>query len=531
MASVRGEVSASQLTVELAEAKLHYSLGETDTLLKMLSPASREEAEPAAAAPTKQQLYDRHRRSVEGLRQESAARLQSYRRARSLSPSKHPRSPGLAGQACSRGGGPSRPQEYLQQLRQEVIESTRVPDPPKDEGHYPSEIQQLLRDYGRAREEACSEIARARDRLRQRTELEKRRLQQQAMAVATKDEGRFCTRISNSTLCTSSSLSLSSGHTSGYVSGHTTQLKDTSRLHPPTQEPGLHDEGSKVRGRPPPCGSQGSRSQRCWLSTQDVHREYPGSEFKPLLTSSPSTSVCPRQRSSSFGSASSVSAAYQDVASGLLGRALLEVRLAAAGDTANLLLGKASAGWRHQGEERGIQAYYRPSCSPTVHGFLGAGELDGPLVDLWDLLRQPANSHLYNPMVRSAWARPLDGSTQLVYLLTNPSVCHLSQPRDFCCISVESKQGEVRALALQSVFEESLPRPSADAVRGEMMPSAWILQPITRSGQEVIRVVYLLQVDLGSPSLPARLLGSVARRHAAVIAELSSHLRAHPPDK
>ena len=59
MASVRGEVSASQLTVELAEAKLHYSLGETDTLLKMLSPASREEAEPAGAAPTKQQLYDR----------------------------------------------------------------------------------------------------------------------------------------------------------------------------------------------------------------------------------------------------------------------------------------------------------------------------------------------------------------------------------------------------------------------------------------------------------------------------------------
>ena len=67
------------------------------------------------------------------------------------------------------------------------LQSTpRVPDPPKDEGHYPSEIQQLLRDYGRAREEACSEIARARDRLRQRTELEKRRLQQQAMAVATK---------------------------------------------------------------------------------------------------------------------------------------------------------------------------------------------------------------------------------------------------------------------------------------------------------------------------------------------------------
>ena len=68
---------------------------------------------------------------------------------------------------------------------------------------------------------------------------------------------------------------------------------------------------------------------------------------------------------------------------------------------------------RHQGEERGVQAYYRPSSGPTVHGFLGAGELDRPLADLWDLLRQPAHSHLYNPAVRSAWTRPLDGSTQL----------------------------------------------------------------------------------------------------------------------
>ena len=68
---------------------------------------------------------------------------------------------------------------------------------------------------------------------------------------------------------------------------------------------------------------------------------------------------------------------------------------------------------RHQGAERGVQAYYRPSHCPTVHGFLGAGELDGPLADVWALLRQPAHSHLYNPAVRSAWTRPLDGSTQL----------------------------------------------------------------------------------------------------------------------
>lgn len=57
-------------------------------------------------------------------------------------------------------------------------------------------------------------------------------------------------------------------------------------------------------------------------------------------------------------------------------------------------------------------------------------------------------------------------------------------------------------LAMQSVFEESLPRPSVDTVRGEMFPSAWILQRSQRQGREIVTVIYLLQVTfLSSPSI------------------------------
>lgn len=49
-------------------------------------------------------------------------------------------------------------------------------------------------------------------------------------------------------------------------------------------------------------------------------------------------------------------------------------------------------------------------------------------------------------------------------------------------------------LAMQSVFEESLPRPSVDAVRGEMLPSCFVLQPVRRGRREATRVIYLLQV-------------------------------------
>lgn len=55
----------------------------------------------------------------------------------------------------------------------------RIPDAQRGDAQRPCDIEQLLRDYSRAREEARTEIARARERLRERTEQEKRRLQQQ----------------------------------------------------------------------------------------------------------------------------------------------------------------------------------------------------------------------------------------------------------------------------------------------------------------------------------------------------------------
>uniref|UniRef100_A0A8C2XMM0 START domain-containing protein n=1 Tax=Cyclopterus lumpus TaxID=8103 RepID=A0A8C2XMM0_CYCLU len=520
MATVSLNVNPRPLTVELTEAKLHYGLGETDTLLKMLSPRTRGRLEAPTAASTKQRLYDKHRRSIEGLRQEREERLQTHQRARSLSPGQHPRSsPQEAGSSSEVSAAtPGGRKEYLQQLRQEVIDGTRVPDPRRGEGRCPSDIEQLLRDYGRAREEARTEIAKARERLRERTEQEKKRLQQQSLSQEVTEDLRHRTRISSSTLCTGSSLSLSSGPTSGYNSGNTLQRGNRPLL--TGQIPGFQDEGPKVRTRPPVSGPQSVKSQRAWLSAHDVRLEPPVASFEPLMTSSPSPSTRGRQRTASFGSSSSISTTYQDITSSLLGRALAEVRLASSGDLSNLLMSKTTAGWSYQGEERGVRAYYKPSSSPSVHGFLGAGELDRPLDGLWTAICRLSKSHMYNRSVRSVWTRPLDDSTQLVYVLTDPSTCHLSQPRDFCCISTESRQAGLCVLAMQSVFEESLPRPSVDAVRGEMMPSCWILQPIRRGGRDATRVVYLLQVDLGTPSFPHRLSNTVARRHAAVIADL-----------
>lgn len=55
----------------------------------------------------------------------------------------------------------------------------RVQEPKRRSIQHPSDIELLLRDYQRAREETKTEIARARDKLRERAEQEKRRIREQ----------------------------------------------------------------------------------------------------------------------------------------------------------------------------------------------------------------------------------------------------------------------------------------------------------------------------------------------------------------
>ncbi|KPP71383.1 stAR-related lipid transfer protein 9-like [Scleropages formosus] len=539
MAAVRLDLNPHQLTVELAEAKLHYGLGETDTLLKLLKSDSIEEP---FVVSKKQELYERHRKSIEGLRQKREERLRTCRRARSLSPSKHSVSTGQSQKSpVTATELPSQQREYLQKLPQAVVTSTSTTPPSKQEGACPSEIELLLQDYGRAREEARMEIARARDRLRERAEQEKRRLQQQALSQFLKDDLRFRTRASNSTLCTGSSLSLSSGPTSGYNSSNTVLLKEANRLSQTLQVSDKTKDAVVISSVPPVPASQNVGSHRPWLSAQDVRVEHTDVrvELDPQLP--PSSSPPGWKRTLSLSSAPSVSTYFQDIAASAVSSAISEIRSAADGDLQNLLVGRSSGGWRHQGTERGVQAFYKSSSSLGRYSFLGAAELERPLPSLWCMIRDHSKTHLYHHCVHTTWTRPLDSSTQLVYLLTDCSTCRLSQPRDFCCISAESKQvilalsahnlfycnstlkneGEW-VLALRSVNEESLPPPNANAVRGELLPSAWLLQPGYQGGREIIRVVYLLQVDLGTPALPQRLLSSVARKQAAVIAELDA---------
>ncbi|XP_009275845.1 PREDICTED: stAR-related lipid transfer protein 9 [Aptenodytes forsteri] len=515
MSGIHLDLHQHPLTVELTEAKLNYGIGETDALLRVLQSGT---ADDLVAIPVKQQLYERHMRTIETLRKEREKRLQRYQRSRSLSPQKHlsllqtldasQRDPDL----------PSRRREYLQQLRRDVVENTRVQEPKRSIQH-PSDIELLLRDYQRAREETKTEIARARDKLRERAEQEKRRIREQIFSQLQKEEARLKTLASTSTLCTDSSLSLSSGPTSGYNSSNTATYT-ASNL---SSQEGQVSSGSALLSRDTRGRSAVRNSQLYVLEQLQKDSTSEACRIQPPL---PSSSIsCRFTHGLTISVSSSSTKGYQDLSKHILANATTEVMAACSHNLRNLYTCQAAAGWKYQCTEKEVLVYYKVFPSATRHGFLGAGVIERPLPYVWGLVRDPGKRHLYDRTINTARIhKKVTSHIQLVYLVTDTSLCYLKQPRDFCCITVEAKEENLSVLAIQSVYDASMPHPCKEVVRGEILPSAWILEPDVVNGRDITRVIYMAQVDLGAPAIPARLLSSIAKRQPLVIARLAHFL-------
>ncbi|NXV76252.1 STAR9 protein, partial [Atlantisia rogersi] len=499
------------LTVELTEAKLNYGIGETDALLRVLQSGT---ADDLVAIPVKQQLYERHMRTIEILRKEREKRLQRYQRSRSLSPQKHLSLLQTLDASQRDLDLPSRRREYLLQLRRDVVENTRVQEPKRRSVQRPSEIELLLRDYQRAREETKTEIARARDKLRERAEQEKKRIREQIFSQLQKEEARLKNLASTSTLCTDSSLSLSSGPTSGYNSSNTATYTAGN----------LGNQEGQVRNNWP-----GRQEQRDSIGTETFFEMVCHSHRAGQVSSRippPSGSIsCRFTHGLTISVNSSSTKGYQDLSKHILANATTEVMAACSHNLRNLYTCQAAAGWKYQCTEKEVLVYYKVFPSATRHGFLGAGVIERPLPCVWGLVRDPGKRPLYDRTINTAHVhKKVTSHIQLVYLVTDTSLCYLKQPRDFCCITVEAKEENLSVLAVQSVYDATMPHPGKEVVRGEILPSAWILEPDIVNGRDITRVIYMAQVDLGAPAIPTRLLSSIAKWQPLVIARLAHFL-------
>ncbi|XP_006883276.1 PREDICTED: stAR-related lipid transfer protein 9 [Elephantulus edwardii] len=506
------------LSMELTEAKLYHGFGETDALLQMLQSGTGEALaaeEPELSTtepvpPTWEELYVRQKKAIETLWRDRAERRKTFSQRRSPSPQKQLSLLPNMDFPKRALNLPSRRREYLQQLRKDVVETTRQDpegfSPPSvhrrsESAHLPSDIELMLRDYQQAREEAKMEIAQARNRLRERTEREKLKIRQQIVSQLLREKEKLHTLANSSPLCTSSSGSLSSAVTSGYNS--------IPALFGQLQSPDSLGDTNL------------SDSRDTWIGDSWGHSEV---RQNRLYRNRASTGSCSCSPSSLSSTGTCFSSSYQDLAKHIVHVSMADVMAACSDNLHNLFMGQAAAGWTYQGEEQQVQLYYKVFSS-TRHGFLGAGVVPQPLAQVWTAVSDPTLWPLYHKPIQTARLHQRVTSTiSLVYLVCSTTLCALKQPRDFCCVCVEAKEGQMSIMAAQSVYDTSMPRPSREMVRGEILPSAWILQPLTVEGKEMTRVIYLAQVELGAPGFPPQLLNSFIKQQPLVIARLESFL-------
>lgn len=216
---------------------------------------------------------------------------------------------------------------------------------------------------------------------------------------------------------------------------------------------------------------------------------------------------------------------YQDLAKHIVSTSMADVMAACSDNLHNLFIRQATDGWNYQGEEQEVQLYYK-EFSSTRHGFLGASVVSQPLSQVWAAVSDPTLWPLYHKPIQTARLHQrVTNSISLVYLVCDTTLCELKQLRDFCCVCVEAKEGCLSIMAAQSVYDASMPRPSRKMVRGEILPSAWVLQPVIIEGKEITRVISLVQVELGAPGFPPHLLNSCIKQQPLVVAKLASFLR------
>ncbi|KAJ6625439.1 hypothetical protein lerEdw1_014785 [Lerista edwardsae] len=547
LSGIHLDMNQHPLTVELTEAKLNYGIGETDAQLRILQTGAGDDL---TTVPIKQQLYERHMKSIEILRKQREERLQCFRRSRSLSPQKHLSFLQTVDTNQRDLDLPSRRREYLQQLRRDVVENTRVQEP-KMRIQHPSEIELLLRDYQRAREETKTEIARARDKLRERAEQEKRRIREQIISQLqrvsfnhlTEDGMTACV---NATKGNRTKAALPDNERKLFVSTDETQpaFFPSTRvlLKMPKAPEEMHEAARLSEIISFIYLSNCKRGLLVNLGPLHLCQEIQvlmslQHEIFPLTSSSIERSSIQFSLPSSHRYSHSLMLSpgtfpvspmkeYEDLSKHVLANATAEVMAVCSNDLKNLYNGQATAGWKYQCVEKDVLVYYKAfSSSTTKHGFLGAGIINRPLPTVLCMLKDPSKRHLYDKTITTAQVhKKITSSIELVYVVSDVSLCYQKQPRDFCCISVEAKKENVSILAIQSVYEESMPRPCKEMVRGEILPSAWILEPDTANGRDITKVIYMVQVDLGAPAIPARLLSSIAKRQPLVIARLAHFL-------
>nr|XP_058965478.1 stAR-related lipid transfer protein 9-like [Pocillopora verrucosa] len=167
----------------------------------------------------------------------------------------------------------------------------------------------------------------------------------------------------------------------------------------------------------------------------------------------------------------------------------------------------------------------REECSGSLlHCFMGRGVIPAPPPTVWEAVKNPLSRYIYDNMLKKInIVEHVEEGLKVVYMLHETSQCFMTHSRDFCYVSKERVEGDKYVLASQSIEHPKCPL-TPSIIRGQIMSSGWIVEPLCVEGQEMSLVWYITKVHLGSSTLPWRLIDLLSKRQPLSIAFLRSYL-------
>lgn len=183
-------------------------------------------------------------------------------------------------------------------------------------------------------------------------------------------------------------------------------------------------------------------------------------------------------------------------------------------------------GWTFHGIQKDVTIVRKrvESSYGFLHCFMGRGVIEASPLTVWEAVRNPLSRYIYDNMLKKInIVDHVEEGLKVVYMLHETSQCFMTHSRDFCYVSKERVEGQKYVLASQSIEHPKCPV-SPTIIRGQIMSSGWIVEPLRVDGQEWSLVWYITKVHLGSSSLPWRLIDLLSKRQPLSIAYLRSYL-------
>lgn len=183
-------------------------------------------------------------------------------------------------------------------------------------------------------------------------------------------------------------------------------------------------------------------------------------------------------------------------------------------------------GWMFHSIQRDVTIARKRQEGPNgfLHCFMGRGIVEASPLTVWEAVKNPLSRYIYDNMLKKInIVEHVEEGLKIVYMLHETSQCFMTHSRDFCYVSKERIEGEKYVLASQSIEHPKCPL-SPSIIRGQIISSGWIVEPIQVDGKDCSLVWYITKVHLGSSSLPWRLIDLLSKRQPLSIAYLRSYL-------